>query len=399
MIVDDDLFNLKLALSGSLGKSGNLGEAISYAMTATKMARELHVYRYLSSACYLAEFYEAAGEFEQSIAFFEEASDLAVELLSHNTNDNYAGLTLAICYAGRGRIYSKIGNLEYAFLFFQELYNATARLMKFEAPNEATFLEWTRLHAVSCQSLSDFYIKQQKGAEALPLASECYDLCMDRLDAYPDDPDTRMQVVIAAYGLGDAYRLSGNMDEALCYYRKTYEGASQLSSAFRDNYEFCTGLIISLEKLGNWYLTAGEVEAALIAYEQQYAIVQQLYHDDPGDLTKTTNLMSAAMHLGALYLKTREFDRSVLHLQEANDLGIGLIGKYPNIVGHKHNLAMVYANLFDLYRQRGPHDTAVLFCKKAHDAFQELGTLLPANRDYEVALDYYKIKLDDLQTH
>jgi tetratricopeptide (TPR) repeat protein len=183
--------------------------------------------------------------------------------------------------------------------------------------------------------------------------------------------------------LGIAYRVLGQVDQAIDYHQQALVIASEIGDLRQKGNH--------LGNLGNAYLDLGQIDQAIASFEQALVIARKIGHRQ-GEGNHLGNLGNAYRDIGQL-------KKAIDYYQQALDIACEL-GDFRREGNHLGNLGNVYHNLGQMERAVTSFERALSIAREIGDRRGEsanLGNLGNVYRDLgqlEKAINYYQQVLD-----
>ena len=141
-----------------------------------------------------------------------------------------------------------------------------------------------------CDRIGNYHQTTGNLDQALMFYKEYHRLAKELLDAYPDNADFKNSWAIACERVGTTHTALGHLDQALGFYKQSHCLANELYDAYPDNVRFKNGLAVSFIKLG-WFFEEVENKAkASEYYRQSQVLLEQLVGGSPLNVKFKSNL-------------------------------------------------------------------------------------------------------------
>jgi tetratricopeptide (TPR) repeat protein len=226
----------------------------------------------------LGEFYVETGNLNYGLTFFDK-SKKQFDLL-----DNKADATVTLTRIGD--IYQAQGNFEKALGYFEERAKIGEELYKANPASE-------RLKnglAISYEKLGSIYQAQGNFEKALGYFEEETKLFEELYKANPASESLKNGLAISYEKLGSIYQAQGNFEKALGYFEERAKIGEELYKANPASVSLFNGLAISYYKLGDVCKESGKKEEAIAYFKQSQAIWEILVEKVPSAVEFKRNL-------------------------------------------------------------------------------------------------------------
>jgi len=210
------------------------------------------------------------------------------------------------------------------------------------------------------------------------------------------EPDQNLSILTDC--IGNFYQATGNLEQALAYYKAGMEMNEALVKRVPDHAGHKNNLAISYEKLGDVQRALGNLESALAFYEQYNALEKELYESFPDDVLYKNNLAISYEKLGDVQRALGNLESALTFYKQYNVLEKELHKSFPDHVSYKNGLAISYERLGDVQRALGNLESALTFYEKETKLFEELHDSFPDHVSYKNGLAISYSKLGDVQS-
>jgi tetratricopeptide (TPR) repeat protein len=192
-------------------------------------------------------------------------------------------------------------------------------------------------------------------------------------------PDRKADLGYAYYWIGECYRLLGQHEKALEYFRDALALAEELGRK--------SDIATYLNNIAIVYGDRGQYTKALEYYEQALALAEELGKKD--------QIAILSNNIGMIYYDLAQYDMALEHLNKS----LVIMQEF----GQKDNIAVILSNIGLIYDARGRYDKALEYYRQALALAKELGLkdsividlnniahVYNARGQYDKALDCYK---------
>jgi len=232
------------------------------------------------------------------------------------------------------------------------------------------------------QKAADFYLEQHKYSKAIVLYMQ--------IIAHPNTQE--WQIANAKGYLGDLYKATGDLNQALVNYEKHFSAYQDMyksdSTSFNKN-----GLASSYSKLGEVYISLSNLQKAMECNEKFNFLIKELFNIFPDNSNYKNGLAISYQNLGNTHRLMGNTNRSLEFYEKYNILEKELVDTDPGNVKFRSNLAISYQYLGYTHASMGNLDKALEFYNKYNILNKELSVAFPYNVTFKngLASSYYTL--------
>ena len=209
----------------------------------------------------------------------------------------------------------------------------------------------------------------------------------------PDHADHKNNLAISCQNLGNVQRALGNLEETLTFYEKDLELTKELHESFPDHVPYKNGLAISYSKFGNVQSALGNLEAALTFYEQYNALEKELHASFPEQVEFKNGLAISYEKLGTVQSALGNLELALTFYENETKLFEELHESFPDQVSYKNGLAISYQKLGNAQSALGNLEAALTFYEQYNALEKELYESFPEHVEFKnsLAISYQKL--------
>jgi tetratricopeptide (TPR) repeat protein len=211
------------------------------------------------------EILQEAGKFYQTNHRYHKAIQVYTLVAKHPKAETWQ---VADAYRDLGNLYTNIGDLTQAELFFNKFHQQYIELVK----------------------------------------------------AFPTSTLYKNNLATSYERLGYTHIDLGNLDKALFFFEAYNRLQKELYTAYPNNADFKNGLAISYTKLGDTHKGLGNLEKALEFSEEDNCLARELYTDYPNNVSFKEGLGSSNLFLGDMHIIWSNLDKALEFYDEAAKL-------------------------------------------------------------------------------
>ncbi|AEE48012.1 NB-ARC domain-containing protein [Haliscomenobacter hydrossis] len=307
-----------------------------FARYAEALINALSVVNYnLARLCEaLGNFHREIGDLNKSMALFQKAQEILLELLDAEPENSSFKYALAIMVCWIGMTYRDLGDLKKALTFFED-YNTLNKELYTVYPQNADFKHGL---AISYTKLGETHRDLGNLQQALTFFEEYNTLEKELYAAYPQDVSFKNNLAISYEKLGETHRDLGNLQQTLTFFELDIELSKELYAAYPQNVSFKNGLAISYEKLGQTHRDLGNLPLALTFFEHFNTLEKELYTAYPQNVSFKNGLAYSFKFLGLFYRDQKEdLQKAKEYFQQCYTLWQELSEVYPAYVEFSRN--------------------------------------------------------------
>ena len=214
----------------------------------------------------------------------------------------------------------------------------------------------------------------------------------------PDHADHKNNLAVSYEKLGDVQRALGNLESALAFYEQYNALEKELHESFPDDVLYKNNLAVSYSKLGEVQSALGNLESALTFYEQYNALRKELHASFPDQVSYKNGLAISYSKLGEVQSDLGNLESALTFYEQYNALAKELHDSFPDHVSYKKGLAISYQNLGNVQSALGNLESALTFYEQYNALAKELHESFPEQVDFKNGLAVSYSKLGDVQS-
>ncbi len=381
-----------LSLEGNLDKRLNILEVLGNALEntyGTVLPDENFGYDKAALNGKLGAIYQALGQFDQALEYFNNFNKLFKELYESNPKNESLKNGLAISYSKLGEIYQALGNFDQALEYFNNFNKLFKELYESNPKNESLKNEL----AISYSKLGEIYQALGNLDQALEYFNKYSNLNNELYENNPQSESLKNELAISYEKLGEIYQALGQSDQALEYFKLSSGLGKELYESNPKNENLKNGLAISYGNLGEIYQALGNFDQTLEYLNKAVLLFKELYESNPKNENQINGLATTYSHLGDIYHALGNFDQALEYFSNHNKLSKELYESNPKTERLKHGLAISYSRLGVIYRALGNFDQALEYFNKYKQLSEELHESNPKNEGLKngLAISYEKL--------
>ncbi|MCC5944766.1 MAG: hypothetical protein JJT94_07500 [Bernardetiaceae bacterium] len=173
--------------------------------------------------------------------------------------------------------------------------------------------------------------------------STLYSRYAESVVSYFAEPNSRFSILCER--IGSFYQTTGNLSQALHFYKKYENLAQKLVTQNPDSPDFKNSLAISYEKLGQTQVSLGNLGEALGYFEKYNQLEKELYAAYPTNVSFKNSLAISYSKLGEVQASLGNLGEALGYFEKYNQLEKELYAAYPTNVSFKNGSAISYEKL------------------------------------------------------
>ncbi|MFA5985106.1 MAG: tetratricopeptide repeat protein [Methylococcaceae bacterium] len=247
--------------------------------------------------------------------------------------------------------------------------------------------------AFLCERLGNFFKATGNLRQALGYFEEETELFKTLYEAYPNHVEFKNGLAVSYSKLGATHAALGNLDQALGYFEEGLKLSQDLYAAYPNHVEFKNGLAVSYSKLGERHTALGKLDQALGYFEEGLKLSQDLYAAYPNHVEFKNGLAISYSKLGETHVALGNLERALEDFEEDLKLSQDLYAVYPNHVEFKNGLAVSYSKLGATHTALGNLDQALGYFEAFYRLIQDLYAAYPNHVGFKngLAISYSKL--------
>jgi len=174
-------------------------------------------------------------------------------------------------------------------------------------------------------------------------------------------PSTKANILIE---LADRLRVEGKLRDPIRYYKQAFD------LFIEDNNE--EGQAIAAERLGQAYKISGSLEESFVYFHEANTLFKKLHDDNPENVSRKNGLAISYSHLGNTYLAMGDAKQAMMFFEERLRLTKELVMSFPQNRYFKHGLAISNANIGDAYYSQQNWNQALIYFQQDNQILKEL---------------------------
>jgi tetratricopeptide (TPR) repeat protein len=381
IISDSDLQQLIFRVSANETRSGELQDALQYAIKAKDASKEISEEAHCHSLAQIANLYEEMGKFEKALETYHELYKLAEPLFSKDPNNTEMAAMICIACLGIGNVYSKLSKHEAAIPYFQQQLSLAQKMME-DWPDVSS----QTLFAMGCQQFAELYIRIKQPEKAIQYAIDFNEVMKLIIEETEDEPSFLSRQSLSYILLGDCYRLNNELDKSLTNYHSANDIVIKLAEQYPYIPEYKHNIILSQEKIGMIYLAREMYEPALDILKKNHENIRNIFEKSRDNLLFISYLPASLQRLGEVCFAMRNYDEAINYYMESLQVCKANYEKNPEYIDMKRGIAICHHYIGNIFKEQGLEEDAEEHYLESYQVMNELYKSYPDNPLYKVSL-------------
>ena len=267
--------------------------------------------------------------------------------------------------------------------FLNASYQEAALYSRYAVAVTSCFQETDFNLSLLCDCIGNYHQTTGNLDQALGFYKEAHRLENELYDAYPDNVDFKNSWAIACARVGTIHAALGHLDQAWGFYKEYQRLAKELYDAYPDNVDFKNGLAVSCQYLGITHTALGNLDQALGFYKEFHRLVNELHDAYPDNVFVKNGLAIACQRVGTTHIALGNLDQALGLYQEYQRLEKELYDAYPDYVDFKNNWAIACEKLGIAHAALGNLEQALGLYQEYHRLENELYDAYPDNVQFK----------------
>jgi tetratricopeptide (TPR) repeat protein len=378
---DNTLHELYRALSWRQIKGGDLEEALKYALLTIEEREDNPDDEYIFALGNAGGIYEGLGDFEKALYYNELCLQKTLENHERDSQDPDNIIFIAIACMTLGRLYQKLSRMEDAFYLYQLMYAISTNYLIYDPE----YLAVIKLKMIACQSIADFYLRQETPSNAYPFCMEYKSMLLEIKELNPDDIDVINKINFSNILLGDYYDKSDDADEALKFYLEAERGAAAVSSRYLSKEELANYAdlrathALAHEKLSTIYFALKNYGLTIEHNSKNQEILEKLVEEYGDNIVFRHNLSVSLQQRGIILYQRGDFLNALDYFEKCFAMATDLVHLSPDSSDFKRILAIIYQYRAIIHTDTGELDKAETNYKAMYNYLKDLTKIYPGD--------------------
>ena len=341
----------------------------------------------------IGSFYQMKGNLNEAFLMFEEAKSVYLFLLEKDPNNSSFKNGLAMLYGKLGGVCEVLGDLKRALVFLKK-YDDLIKQLYEEYPESIDFKNG---QAIAYQLLGNLYETLGELELSITYLEKFHNLIEQLYTNFPENINFKNGLAVSYSQLGYIKLKLGNLNIALEFFTKGIELRKQLCEEFHENIDFRNKLAILYERTGHIYQELGNLKLALDFFEKRKDIQEQLYFDFSENIGFKSGLAISYQFLGGIHQELGNLKLALSFFNNFLIINEQLHEQFPDNISYKNGVAISYIRLGFLFENSTNIEKAKIYYLKAKKHCIVLTESFPNHTEFQNNLTWLDNKLKQLQ--